>query len=296
MDQLHGRLDILDRRGGENTVPQVEDEAWFVACLLEHGFHAPLDLVPGSKEHNRIQIALNRDARTEPAPGFIDRHPPVHADHRAARLAHQLQQGRRSCAEVDQRDVLALEAVEDEPDVGLHVLAVVLRTQAADPTVKELDGLRPCPDLALQIFRYHTRKLVQEAVPDDRLPIHEALGLDVLTRGAPFDGITRESERRAGESDQRHAPIQRAAGQPDRLRHEPELLSPDWPERVHIRTGPDRVVNDRTFAFLERDAEAHRLEREQDVGKDDRRIERKPLDRLQRDLRRQFRRLAYLED
>src|SRR5881296_3548592 len=70
----------------------------------------------------------------------------------------------------------------------------------------------------------------------------------------------------------------------------------DEPERVHIRTGPDRIVNDRTFAFLERDAEAHRLEREQDVGKDDRRIERKPLDRLQRDLRRQFRRLAYLED
>src|SRR5436189_3635982 len=108
MDQLHSRLDILDGRGGENTVPQVEDEAGFVARLLEHGFHAPLDLVPGGKEHDGIQIALTRDARTEPTPGFIDRYPPVHADNRAARLAHQLQQGRRPRAEVDLRDVLAL--------------------------------------------------------------------------------------------------------------------------------------------------------------------------------------------
>ena len=65
MDQLHGRLDILDRRVGENAVPQVEDEAGFIARLLEHGFHAPLDLVPGGKEHDGIQVALNRDARTE---------------------------------------------------------------------------------------------------------------------------------------------------------------------------------------------------------------------------------------
>src|SRR2546422_282678 len=85
-------------------------------------------------------------------------------------------------------DVLALEPVEDEPDMGLHVLAVVLGAQAADPTVKELDGLRPCPDLALQIFRYHARELVQEPVPHGRLPVHEALGLDVMARGAPFDG------------------------------------------------------------------------------------------------------------
>ena len=277
-------------------MPQVEDEAGLVAGLLEHGFHAPFDLVQGREQHDGIQVTLNRDARTEPASGFIQRHPPVHADHRTARLAHQLQQGRRPRAKVDQRDILSLEPIEDEPDMGLHVLTVVLGAQAAHPTVKELDGLRPCPDLALQIFRHHTRELVQEPVPHGRLPVHEALGLDVMARGAPLDGIARERERRAGKSDQRHASVQRAAGQPDRLRHEPELLSADKPERVHIRTGPDRIVNDRTFALLERDAQAHWLEREQDVGEDDGRIEGEALDRLQRDLGRQFRRLAHLED
>ena len=57
-----------------------------------------------------------------------------------------------------------------------------------------------------------------------------------------------------------------------------------------------RIVDDRTLAFRKLQAEAHRFKRQQDVGKNDRRIERKAIDRLKRDLRSQFGCLAQLED
>ena len=277
-------------------MPEVEDEAGGVSRLLEDHLHAPFDLVHGREEHDGIQVALHRHAGPQAAPGFIERHPPVHPDHRAACFTHRLQQGRRPRAEMDQRHALVLEPFENEPHVGLHILPVVVGAQAPDPAVEQLDGLRARLDLAFQIGGHHARELVHQPVPDGRLPVHEPLGFDVVPRGAPFNRVAGQRERRAGEADQRHASIEPAAGQRNGVRHIAEFAPVDQLERVHVRARPDGVVDHGSLAFLEREAEAHRLEREQNVGEDNRGIEREAVDRLKRDLRRQLGRLADFED
>ena len=67
-------------------------------------------------------------------------------------------------------------------------------------------------------------------------------------------------------------------------------------EPFDVRLVSHRIMDHRSFAFRERQTEAHRFKRQQDVGKNDGRIERKAVDRLERDLRRQLGRLAQLKD
>jgi hypothetical protein len=58
----------------------------------------------------------------------------------------------------------------------------------------------------------------------------------------------------------------------------------------------DWIVNDRPFAFRKFEAEAHRLERKQNIRENYGRIERESIDWLKSDLRRQLRRLAHFEN
>ena len=102
---------------------------------------------------------------------------------------------------------------------------------------------------------------------------------------AAFDGVRREGERRAREADERDAAVERLLNLLDRDEHVRERLA--RLERVDARDvgfGLDRVFDRRPFALDEVEADAHRLERQQQIGKEDRRVHFDPADRLQRDL------------
>ena len=67
-------------------------------------------------------------------------------------------------------------------------------------------------------------------------------------------------------------------------------------KRVDIRAGAHRVADDGAFAGGVAQFQSHRLNRQQQVGKNDGRVDVQNLDRLQRDRSRQVGPLADLEN
>src|SRR5690606_9937929 len=96
--------------------------------------------------------------------------------------------------------------------------------------------------------------------------------------------------------DERRLAVELTPNQPDRLEHITEplfrLTNPKFFDRRAITHGR---VDDRAFAFFERERRAHRLERQEDVREEDGRIDAEPK-RLERHLERELRRLADLEE
>src|SRR3989442_1670865 len=82
MHPLHHRLQGLDRRLGENAVPEVEDVPWAPRGAGEHVPHLPLKLRPRRQERDRIEVALNGTGRRgpDPLPRGVQRDAPVYAD------------------------------------------------------------------------------------------------------------------------------------------------------------------------------------------------------------------------
>src|SRR3989449_3521001 len=112
-----------------------------------------------------------------------------------------------------------------------------------------------------------------------------------------FDHVASERERAAGKADQRPPPGERAPYFAPRIEHVAELGRGVGRRKLaDRRLVAQRPFEARPFAFAEGEPEAHGVGKGEDVGKQDRRIERKTLERLQRDLGRQRRRPDELEE
>ncbi len=133
-------------------------------------------------------------------------------------------------------------------------------------------------------------------MPRLRLAIHQLLGKEIVPRASALDRITRERERRPGKSNQGHPTVQGASNLTDGFGYILEFASINDVESFDVRLVSHRIMDHRSLALRKLQAETHRFKRQQDVGKNDGRIERKAIDRLERDLRRQLGRLAQLED
>src|SRR5207247_6762316 len=104
-------------------------------------------------------------------------------------------------------------------------------------------------------------------------------------------------ERAAGKADQRHPPGERAPCFAHRIEDIAELGRGVWRrELANRRFIAQRPLEARPLAFAEGEAEAHGVGNGEDVGKQDRCVERKALERLQRDLGGQCRRPDELEE
>jgi len=113
----------------------------------------------------------------------------------------------------------------------------------------------------------------------------------------PFDGITREGERRAGEADERDRGGKRAPRLPHRVEDIAELgLDVERREPVDIGRVRDRPVDDRPFAGGEAQPQAQRLEGQEDIGEQDRGVDAQPGDRLERYGRRERGIVTEIED
>src|SRR5581483_4266961 len=93
------------------------------------------------EHHGRVEIALQRDiAQARPCLG--KRNAPVYAKHIAACISHELEQRRRTGAEMNARDICSRKRVKDFFSVRENKCCVIRRSERADPTIKELNCLR----------------------------------------------------------------------------------------------------------------------------------------------------------
>ena len=93
--------------------------------------------------------------------------------------------------------------------------------------------------------------------------------------------------------------LHRAVGQPrlpDGVGDIVQLAPIDHLQAFDIRLLPHRIVDDRALACCELKIEAHRLQRQLDISKNNGRIQRESINGLKCDLSRQFRRLTHLQD
>ena len=211
-------------------------------------------------------------------------------------VLHEGQEPRRARAEVDDGH-----AGRRGPDrarrVRQHVLRVVGRRQRAHPRVEELHGLRPRGDLPVEVVGRHVGEPGEEGVPRRALLAHEALRGEELARGPALDQVRGERERRPREADERHLLAERLPGEPHRLEHVAERIGDvDSGQAPHVLRAPHGAVDTRAVTSRELEADAERLEHEQDVGEEDGRVDAQPLDGLERHLRGGVGRLAQLEE
>jgi hypothetical protein len=103
--------------------------------------------------------------------------------------------------------------------------------------------------------------------------IHQRLGVRERIRVATLDRVRRERERRAAESNQRHFARELATQQANRLEHVAERLARLEPRQpIDIGCGSNRARDRGSFTLDEVERQTHRLEREQQIGKKNRRI------------------------
>ena len=133
-------------------------------------------------------------------------------------------------------------------------------------------------------------------VPGERLGVHEPLGERERAGRTAFDRVTRQGERRSREADERDVWGQRPRHGADRVQHVRQIgHRVHWRELEHLGRLPDRSRDLGTLPGREREAEAQRLERQQDIGEQDGGVDAEAIDRLQGDLGGQLRLVTELQ-
>ncbi len=172
--------------------------------------------------------------------------------------------------------------------VRQDVAAVVIHPQATDPTIEELNGLGPGVDLGIEVQGHAAGDAAHHGVPGGGVAVHQALGGPVVAARSAFDRVGGQGERRAAEADQRHLGRQPGAGLPHGLDDELQAVHVfQFPQAINVGRRADGVAQHGAFAAGEIQPQAHRLENQQQVGEQDRRIDAQPLDRLDHHLRAQ---------
>ena len=135
----------------------------------------------------------------------------------------------------------------------------------------------------------------EEALEHGRLPVHQLFRPVEGPARSTLDQVTRQRERRSGESDQGH--LELLHEEPDRLRHVRLIgVRIQSPEPRHAGGVPDRLVQRRSSSRLDPHRHADRGERHHDVGEQDRGVEGHAPERLQRELDHLLGASACLED
>src|SRR5207247_4618758 len=134
----------------------------------------------------------------------LEWNPRVNADDVTAGGGEVFEERRRAGSEVNEWHAGFLGERQCLAAVRLHVGAIVVGRQAADPTVEQLQRLRARARLRGEVVADEGSELAQEQVPGAWCLVHELLGLGERATGAPFDRVAREGKRRPGEADERH--------------------------------------------------------------------------------------------
>src|SRR5437868_15396154 len=104
MYQLDRQLRALDGSRRQDAVAEIEDVSGdSPASLFEHAHDTLLQLRVGQKPAGGSEVSLQGDARSDAAPGFVERDAPVDSRHVRAGAGHLVEQLLRLVAVHDQR-------------------------------------------------------------------------------------------------------------------------------------------------------------------------------------------------
>ena len=116
-----------------------------------------------------------------------------------------------------------------------------------------------------------------------RAVVQHRLDAAEVVRAAALDHVAGQRPRAAGKADQRHPAAQLGADLRDRIEHVLQGTQIRHLQRHHLFFIAQRTLELRPLAFDKIQAQTHRIGHRQDVGKQDRRIQRVTVERLQRD-------------
>ena len=154
-------------------------------------------------------------------------------------------------------DVRSAARIRD--DDGATNSSIVRRREGAHPRVEQLHGVGAGPGLRHGVGCERLGELVDQGVPDGRLPVHERLRDREVAGRLAFDQIAGDGERPAAEADDRLFGRQLRPDERDRLEDRRDRVA----RLRHVELGdrghrPDRLADDRADALDELDVDAHR--------------------------------------
>src|SRR5260221_6508069 len=120
MHEFNQSFYVVQRRSGQDAMPQIEDMSRPPAHLIQHGLRARLEFGPGGKERHGVQVALNAHFAAQAIPGGIKINAPVHADHITACVTQEFEHPARPCAKVDNRHARLPRDLNGPPCIGQH--------------------------------------------------------------------------------------------------------------------------------------------------------------------------------
>ncbi|MDT4845062.1 hypothetical protein FQZ97_790370 [compost metagenome] len=258
------------------------------AKTFQHRRHFALDRLRRCEQYVRVDVALQRLAVAHRRARLGQVHRPVQAQGFAVHVLHVVQPQAAALGEHDARDgralVFALELRQHTLGVGQRkVLELAVRQHAA-PAVKNHHRLCARLNLRVQVDRHRVRVHGQDAVHQVRAAVHQRLHRAVVVRAAAFHHVASQRPGAARKTNQRHPAVERLADAGDRVEHVAQLVHVGHGQLRHVRLGAHGALELRAFAQGKRQPQAHGVGHGQDVGKQDGRVQRIALQRLQRHL------------
>ncbi len=221
-------------------------------------------------QHGWVHVALECHTVTNSGAGIADIGGPVQANGICTGISNGFQPLAAVLGEQNHRYpatiILANQTVNDLLHVAERELFVRPAAQNASPGIENLYSLGTGLDLAVEVVNDRVRQMIQQAVHNLWLAIHELLGLPEILGRAPFNHIGGEGPRASGEADQGNTAIQRTADGGDRVHDVIQVhLSVDLRQSGNIGFGADRVPEFRAFAGFEVQAKTQSVRNRQDV-------------------------------
>ncbi len=170
------------------------------------------------------------------------------------------EKARRARAKVNHRHARRPDPFNQRPGIWRDEPHIVVRPQRPNPTVEHLDRSRSGPDLHQRKRPQHIHQFPHQPPPQNLVAVHQLLGADKRPRGAAFDHVAGQRERRTHESDDRHFSAQGAGNQLDGFADVAEFVGVGDGKGVDIRRSPDRIIDRRPFAGDELQLQSHGLD------------------------------------
>jgi len=205
----------------------------------------------------------------EIAPATVERDAPVEADDLGSGLVHRGKQRGAIGAKINNWRAGFLQTLNQAADVRQNVAAIIFYAQAADPAVKNLDDIGSGTHLRGGIFGGNVDQLAHQLIPVSGRVVHHLLGVEIMTRAAAFDHVTRKSEGRSAETDDGDFVGEMFRNQAHGFGDISELGGAVGAKLGDIFLTADGLLDDWAFSRGEMKRQAHDFERKQEVSKDD---------------------------
>jgi len=250
-----------------------------------------------AKEDGGVEVALERDAGTELSAEGGEVHTPIHGEHVGPGLGNGGEKMVGSLGVVDDRR-LRVRGVQSRDDLlnrGQDEGFVFGEGELATPGVEELHGRSAGGDLGLQVGNRGLRDALEERTEGRRVGAKKGFYDGERIGAAAFDHVAGEGPGGGGEAENRNVRAKFTDDAANGFGKEPGFaLGIKAMEGLDVGFAANRFGKMRT-AITKFERQAHRFGRNENVGKNDDRINAEPPEGLQGDFGSEVRRFANFE-